>query len=191
MGFSLGGNAAGRIVLYTYRVFTQVWNDMTLAPQSIRTFFVTSNAYQHRSLLQSEAMARLLLDVLHDNRQKGRMLLHEFVIMPNHFHALLTPDAEIPLEKVMQFVKGGFSYRVKKELQLNFEIWQPGFTNHRIHDAADYEQRRVYIRENPVRASLVERADKFPYSSAFPGVELDAAPPGLKPIHEARAFRGA
>ena len=162
-----------------------------IAPQSIRTFFVTSNTYQRRSLLQSEPMARLLLDVLYDNRQKGRLLLHEFVIMLNHFHLLLTPAPDIPLEKAMQFIKGGFSYRAKKELLLNFEIWQPGFTNHRIHDAADYEQHRAYIRENPVKARLVERADVFPYSSAFPRVELDAAPPGLKPIHEARAFRGA
>ena len=162
-----------------------------LAPQSIRTFFVTSNTYQRRSLFQSEPMARLLLDALYDNRQKGRLLLHEFVIMLNHLHLLLTPAPDIPLEKVMQFIKGGFSYRVKKELQLNFETWQPGFTNHRIHDAADHEQHRAYIRENPVKARLVERADKFPYSSAFPGVELDAAPPGLKPILEARAFRGA
>jgi hypothetical protein len=29
---------------------------------------------------------------------KRRFLLHEFVIMPNHFHLLLTPAAEIPLE---------------------------------------------------------------------------------------------
>ena len=164
---------------------------MPLAPQSIRTFFVTSNAYQHRSLLQSEPVARLLMDVLYDNREKGRMLLHEFVIMPNHFRLLLTPAADIPLEKAMQFIKGGFSYRARKELHFNFEIWQVGFTNHRIHDAADYDQHRAYIHDNPVKTRLVERAQMFPYSSAFPGAMLDAAPPGLKPIYVKPAARGA
>jgi REP-associated tyrosine transposase len=164
---------------------------MSLAPQSARTFFVTSNTYQRRSLFNSEPLARLLLNVLYENREKGRMLLHEFVIMPNHFHLLVTPAAHIALEKVVQFVKGGVSYRVKKEELGNFEIWQPGFTNHRIHDGLDYNQHRLYIRENPVKARLVERVELFPYSSAFPGARLDAAPQGLKPIYLKQALRGA
>jgi putative transposase len=44
-------------------------------------------------------MAQLLVDVLAENRRKRRFLPHEFVIMPNHFHLLLTPAAEVPLEK--------------------------------------------------------------------------------------------
>jgi hypothetical protein len=44
-------------------------------------------------------MAQLLVDVLAENRRKRWFLLHEFVIMPNHFHLLLTPAPEIPLEK--------------------------------------------------------------------------------------------
>jgi putative transposase len=55
--------------------------------------------------------------------------------MPNHFHLLLTPAAEIPLEKALQFIMGGFSYRAKREIHFAFEIWQASFVNHRIHDA--------------------------------------------------------
>jgi putative transposase len=80
---------------------------MPLAAQSVRTFFVTSTTDGRRALLQSDRMARLLVDVLAENRRKGRFLLHDFVIMPNHFHLLLTPAAEIPLEKALQFIKGG------------------------------------------------------------------------------------
>lgn len=79
----------------------------------------------------------------------------------------------------MQFIKGGFSYRARKELHLNFDIWQAGFMNHRIRDARDYEQHRLYIRDNPTKSGLVEKVELFPYSSAFPGVSLDAAPLGL------------
>jgi hypothetical protein len=46
--------------------------------------------------------------LLAENRRKRRFLLHEFVIMPNHFHLLLTPAAEIPLEKALPFIKGRF-----------------------------------------------------------------------------------
>jgi REP element-mobilizing transposase RayT len=47
-------------------------------------------------------MAQLLIDVLAENCRKRRFLLPEFVIMPNHFHLLLTPAAEIPLELGME-----------------------------------------------------------------------------------------
>lgn len=155
---------------------------MVLAPQSIRTFFVTSNTHGRRALLQSERMAGLLLSVLQDNRQKGRFLLHEFVIMPNHFHLLITPGPTVPLEKALQYIKGGFSYRAKTELNASSSIWQERFTNHRVRNPQDYVHHRDYIWENPVKAFLVEGPALFPYSSAFPGMEVDAPPPGLKPI---------
>jgi len=151
-----------------------------LAPQAIRTFFVTSVTDGRRALLQSERMARLLIDVMRENRSKGRFRIHKFVIMPNHFHLLITPAHKVSLEKAIQFIKGGFSYRVKKELDLNFTIWENGFTNHRVEDAADYSRHREYIHENPVKARLVERAELFPYSSAYAGTDVDGVPPWLK-----------
>jgi putative transposase len=57
--------------------------------------------------------------------------------MPNHFHPLLTPAAEIPLEKALQFIKGRFSYPGKRKIHFAFEIWQASFVNHRIRDAED------------------------------------------------------
>jgi len=107
-------------------------------------------------------------------------LLHEFVVMPDHFHALITPLTS--LEKALQFIKGGFSHRAKIELGSNMEIWQRGFSDHRIRDFTDYGQHVQYARRNPVKARLVERAEDFQYSSARPGFELDPAPQGLKPL---------
>ncbi len=126
-------------------------------------------------------MSSLLLDVLQDNRKQKRFLLHEFVVMPDHFHLLLTPAPDVSLEKCLQYIKGGFSFRARKELDFKQEIWQQSFTEHRVKDAADYERHREYIWRNPVKKFLVEEASLFPYSSAYPGAEIDAAPPWLKP----------
>jgi len=161
---------------------------MALSPQSIRTFFVTSNTLGRRAILRSEQIAGLLVQTLQTYRLDGKFHLHEFVIMPDHFHLLLTPAPTVPLEKAMQYIKGGFSYRVKKELNRNFPIWQVSFTNHRIRDAEDYENHRVYIWQNPVEAGFVQRPELFPYSSAFPGTEVDEPPPGLKPKSRKASF---
>jgi putative transposase len=164
---------------------------MQSAPQTVRTFFVTSTTESRRAVLQSERMAALLMDCLFGNRQKGRFLLHEFVIMPDHFHAIITPATQVPLEKAMQFIKGGFSYRAGKELNVNFAIWQTGFTDHRIRDLQDYEQHRSYIHQNPVKAGLVDAPEVFPYSSAFPGTATDPPSPWLKPASSQSFSRGA
>jgi REP-associated tyrosine transposase len=126
-------------------------------------------------------MARLFLDTLYRYRTQGRFLLHEFVLMPDHFHLLLTPAPEVSLEKALQLVKGGFSFRVKRELGSNTEIWQAGFTEHRVHDSQDFQRHAAYIRDNPVRAHFADTASAYPYSSAARGAHTDPEPPGLKP----------
>lgn len=161
---------------------------MRLVPQQIRTFFVTAVTWQGRSLFKSEPMARLFLETVLRYRDQGRFHLHELVLMPDHFHSLITPASDVSLEKAMQLIKGGFSFRVKRELGSQLEIWQEGFTEHRVKGVEDFEQHAIYIRENPVRAHLVQTASEYPYSSAASGVELDPVPPWLKP-HETEMER--
>ena len=57
--------------------------------------------------------------------------MHEFVIMPDHFHLIITP-IEITLERAVQFIKGGFSFRLNKGLKLKREVWQTSFVDRRI-----------------------------------------------------------
>ena len=146
---------------------------------SQRTFFITTVTWKRTPIFRNDARARLLLDVLFEYRRQGKYLLHEFVIMPDHVRALITPAGEIPLERAVQFIKGGFSFRVRRESKI--EVWQQSFSNHRIRDAGDYARHSGYIRLNPVRARLVGSAQEYPYSSANSVFSLDDAPPGLKP----------
>ena len=139
---------------------------------------VTSSTWERRALFRNVQWAKLLIDTICHYRGIA-YLLHEFVIMPDHFHVLITPLTS--LEKAIQFIKGGFSFRAKKELGSNMEVWQKGFSDHRIRDVEDYERHVLYIRENPIRKNLCKRAEDYAYSSAHTGFELDAAPQGLKP----------
>jgi REP element-mobilizing transposase RayT len=62
-----------------------------------RTFFVTSSVMGKRSMLQSSRSAQLLIEVLYYYRSQYKYRLHSFVIMPDHFHALITVGHEITL----------------------------------------------------------------------------------------------
>jgi len=140
---------------------------------------VTTETWQRRSLFRNERWAKLLIDTMYHYRGSA-YLLHEFVIMPDHIHILITSVTR--LEKAVQFIKGGFSYRAKKELGSNMEIWQKGFQDQRVRDGADYDVHVNYVRQNPVKKGLCARAEEYPYSSAHVGFALDAAPQGLKPV---------
>ncbi len=76
----------------------------------------------------------------------------------------------------MQFIKGGFSYRAKKEANFNGEIWQKGYNEHRISNAQDYAKHVEYVWMNPVKVGLVERPAEYQYSSARLREEVDASP---------------
>ncbi len=142
-----------------------------------RVFFVTTVTAYRQPIFRRETTAQLLIETLAHYRQERKFLLHEFVLMPDHIHALLTPAAEISLERAMQFIKGGFSFRLKAR----GTVWQASFTNHRVRDLDDYEQHREYIRMNPVRAGLSKTPEAYPYSSAAGVMPMDALPQGLKP----------
>ena len=129
-----------------------------------RTFFITTVTWQRTPMFRNQQRAQLMMDLLDHYRDQKRYALHEFVIMPDHLHLLLTPAADISLERAVQLIKGGFSYRLGKAKR--GLVWQESFTNHRIRDDDDYAHHAEYIRMNPVRARLVERPELYPYSSA-------------------------
>jgi putative transposase len=101
--------------------------------------------------------------------------LHAYVVMPDHLHLLITPAESV--EKSVQLIKGGFSFRARRELDWIGEVWQPGFTDHRIRDEEDWLRHLGYIRQNPVDARLVEDSVLYEYM----GMASIAFPRGLKP----------
>ena len=163
-------------------------SDPSRAVAGARTFFVTSSIAGKRNLLQSDRSAGLFVRVLYDYRAQGRFRLHEFVVMPDHFHLLLTVGCELTVEKAMQFIKGGFAFRAGRELGFRAPVWQKGFSEIRILDFEAYRQVGEYIRNNPVARHLVCEAAEFPNSSAYAGFQLDPAPQGLKPVPLSAAY---
>jgi len=123
------------------------------------TYFVTARA--QTPLFQTEQSAGLFLDVMQSYRLRQHFLVHAFVVMPDHFHIILTPAEGGTLEKCVQYLKGGFSFRAKKELAIQREIWQPKYHDRRIRDGEECAALVRYVEENPVKRGFVETASDF------------------------------
>jgi putative transposase len=144
---------------------------MRLAPQETRTYLVTAVTAERRSIFQVTATAELLERTILDYHCQGKFLLHAFVIMPDHFHALITPAPDVSLEKAMQFIKGGFSFRLKSK----HDVWMRSFNESQILTKEKFMNGVRYIEENPVRRGLVSTPEAYPFSSATGG-SMDTIP---------------
>ena len=131
-----------------------------------RVFFVTTVCHDRNPVFRSPRVCELFMKNTLAYRDGGKFLLHEFVLMPDHCHFLLTPGRLVTLERVMQFIKGGFAREVGKQLGRKVEIWQRSFTNQHVRTAHDYEGFRRYVHFNPVKARLCAQPADYPFSSA-------------------------
>ncbi len=143
-----------------------------------RTFFVTSKTSMGRRLLQSERNATLLIEVLRSYVAQKKFRVDDFVVMPDHVHLLLTLDETITIERAVQYIKGGFSYRLKKDTGYLGEVWQPGFSEVRVEDKNSFEQHKKYIAENPAKAGLLKLGEEYPFCFTYLARQKQQ---GLKP----------
>jgi len=136
-------------------------------------------------------MCLLFLDTLLRHRNRGVYALHACVLMPDHFHILLTPSQTYSLERAVQLIKGGSSHAIGEEHHLRFPVWQRGFSDHRIRDEADLNNHLRYIDQNPVSKKLVANPSDYRWSSASGLYMMDPLPQGLKPREKVALFGAA
>jgi putative transposase len=119
-------------------------------------------------------MAGLLIEVFRTYMRSGKITVHDFVIMPNHVHILMTIPGETSIEKAMQLIKGSFSFRAGKELGFHGEIWQRGYSDEQVLDERSFQQHSEYIDNNPVKAGLASRPEEYPFGTAYLKMQKNA-----------------
>ena len=86
------------------------------------------------------------------------------VVMPEHMHALVSPTQDRD-ERITQF-SAGVKRFVRRQTSAAWQ-WQEGVFDRLLRREETAESKWMYIRENPVRAGLVNRWDDWPYFIGF------------------------
>jgi len=87
-------------------------------------------------------------------------MVTRYVIMPYHLHFFAEPgERPLPFDNWITVWKSGVT-RILKRPEWR---WQAGSLHHRIRSYEDYNEKRIYMDENPVAAGLVERIEDWPY----------------------------
>ncbi len=108
-----------------------------------------------------------------------RYLLHEWVIMPNHVHALFTPLVGTPLSSIVHSWKSHTARRINAALGRKGRVWASDYFDRAIRSERHFRIAADYIRANPVNASLCDSPEDWRWSSAYEPSVRDARPSWL------------
>lgn len=104
------------------------------------------------------------LKLLRDYRDRRNIVIHAYVLMPNHVHLLV----ETPSQPLSEFMRGlntaytmGFN---RRHLRVG-HVFQGRYKSHVVEKDRYLLELTRYIHLNPVRAGLVNRPERYPWSS--------------------------
>ena len=141
--------------------------DVEKLPEKVRAEFHRRFTARFHELLDAGAGACLLRDS-ENARIVGdalrffeceRYSLGDFVVMPNHLHALVTPAAGHDLSRILQSWKRFSALQINRRIARTGSLWQAESFNHIVRSEEHFTRFRRYIAENPVKARL--RAGEF------------------------------
>ncbi len=155
-------------------------------------YFVTSTIVGWIDLFTRTVYREILVDSFRYAQQKKGLNVYAWVIMTNHFHAILSNEVE-PLNKTLQHLKAHtskelvnavksvkesrrdwlldkFSFEAQRTQRgKKYKVWQDGLHPIELayHDNNWIDQKLTYIHANPVKAGFVSEPEHYLYSSAI------------------------
>ena len=115
--------------------------------------------------LQNPEIAVCVERALERGAQLQRFVLRAYVVMPNHVHALLEPNAA--LHEITNGIKGASAREANVRLgRTGMPFWQEESFDRWIRDAGQFARAKAYIENNPVKARLCAKPEDWPWSSA-------------------------
>ena len=136
--------------------------------ESGREYLVTAVVERRKPVFTDLYVARRLINELRRLEEEGTVRWLAWVVMPDHFHGLLTLSGEHKLGMAMNLLKGRSSRAINARLGRAGRLWQPGFHDHALRREEDRQAIASYILANPLRNGLVADIGDYPHwDSAF------------------------
>ena len=160
-----------------------------------QTYFLTKCVEDRRPILAVSAAAEIVIESLGHVRAQGDIKLLAFVVMPDHYHAVITllpgngngdgngdgngssngntndqdQDHDNALSNLMRRIGSYTANRIRKALDIHHVIWQAdGFYDRAGRTQQDVLDAAEYVEHNPVSKGLATIAKEWLFSSAHP-----------------------
>ena len=141
------------------------------------SYFITVVTHQRNPIL-IENLA-LLRTAFSNSRTKYKYRIEAIVILPDHFHMIISPQNAKEYPKIISFIKRYFSRYCDPKYYAGLEqsesrekrgikpVWQKRFYEHTIRDDKDLHEKLKYMYENPVKHEYIDDPKQWQYSSFY------------------------
>lgn len=152
--------------------------------------FITTTITEHIYLFHKPKLAKTCLEIIESVREKYKMKLYCYCLMPNHVHMVVQSLNQGDLSQFMKTWKAltarviiKYAETYDTELLSKFQesanrydsslggrqehqVWAPRFDDVQLRTSKVLKTKVNYIHDNPVRKGIVESSEEFKYSSA-------------------------
>jgi putative transposase len=131
--------------------------------------FITCSCYCRQPYLNTAERRDLFLEIIEEARRKYRFVVCGYVLMPEHFHLLMTePEVGDP-SVVMKVIKERFARMVHQRGRgtgtVASRVWQKRFYDFNVWSTRKRVEKLRYVHRNPVKRGLVEFPEGWKWSS--------------------------
>ena len=139
------------------------------------SYFITVITHERNPILIENI--DLLRESFRVSKNKYRYSIDAIVIMPDHFHIILTPKNSEDYPHIIRTIKQYFSKHCPeayyKHLYQSWSrdkkgylpVWQKRYYEHTIRNEKDMSEKLQYMYHNPVKHHYVDTPDQWTYSS--------------------------
>ncbi|HTU35224.1 MAG TPA: transposase [Candidatus Acidoferrum sp.] len=131
---------------------------------SDRIFFVTVNLRRTLAPLRTREYGDLIASIDASRAKLGFKLLG-YVVMPDHWHALVSTASPLTISRALQDVKWLAARAVNCARATSGAVWQHQFWDRFVRHRKEFEHRLTYMHFNPVKRGLVSAPEDWRWSS--------------------------
>jgi putative transposase len=128
-------------------------------------YHVINRGNNRQRVFRKPADFDAFLQALGDLKERKPFELYGYCLLSNHFHLLIRPLPGTTISRIMQSLLISHTERYHKHHRSSGHVWQGRFKSPVIQNDEHLLTVLRYIEANPLRASLVERAEDYRWSS--------------------------
>jgi putative transposase len=126
---------------------------------------VVQRAARGKRLFFDDQDRRRYLDLLARYAARRRLQIWAWCLMPDHVHLVAVPEEAGSLASALAALQIQHSKHLRRTHKIRGRLWQGRFGSCPMDEPHAWEAVR-YVERNPLRAGLILRPDRYPWSSA-------------------------
>jgi putative transposase len=120
-------------------------------------YFITFNTFN--TVFSNEEMLIVKEHIV--NGSEKFYDLYAAVVMNNHVHVILKPINGYTLTRITKGIKGVSANQINKSRNSTGSIWQDESFDRIIRDADEFDEKLLYMYNNPIKAGLTEDTSTY------------------------------